>query len=75
MHKSLHFWLYAAAVAWWAIELYAQNGDSGNFAVGPYGTLASIDTALPGNTMLPSFIPAGTVYLFAAGAIAHKMGH
>lgn len=75
MHKSLHFWLYVAGAVWWGIELMAQNGPSGNFAVAPYATLASIDTSLPGNSLLPSFVPSGAVYLFAAGAIAHKMGH
>lgn len=75
MHKSLHFWLYVGAAVWWGIELYAQNGESGNAAVPIYQQLSAIDVALPGNSILPSAIPSGAVYLLAGGLIAHKMGH
>lgn len=74
MHKTLHFWLFAGAAAWWAIELYAQNGGSGNAAIPVYQQLASIDVALPGNSLFPSVIPTGAVYLLAAGLIARHMG-
>lgn len=76
MHKSLHFWLYAAGFTWWAIELYAQNSTNTNSTItGVYAQLGQVDNSLPGSSMLPYFIPAGAVYLFAGGAIAHKMGH
>lgn len=75
MHKKLHFWLYVAGAVWWGVELYAQNGGSGNAAVPIYGQLAGIDVMLPGNSLLPSQVPSGAVYLFAAGFITHKAGH
>lgn len=75
MHKKLHFWLYLGAAVWWGIELYAQNGPSGNAAVSTYQSLAGIDVMLPGNSLLPSAIPSGAAYLLIAGFIAHKKGH
>lgn len=76
MHKSLHFWLYAAAITWWIAEVYVQNsGTSDSTLTGLYGQLASVDAALPGAQLTPSFIPTGALYLLAGGAIAHKMGH
>lgn len=75
MHKKLSFWLYAGAVAWWGIELMAQKGQSCNSFIPIYQQLASIDVALPGNSILPSAVPAGAVYLAIAGFIAHRKGH
>lgn len=73
LHKKPHFWLYSAAAAWWLVELYVQNGPGNNALTPLYQQLAAIDVALPGNSLLPSSIPSGAVYLAIAGVIAQRM--